>query len=122
MAKKKAAVKSSAHLIGSWSFLVGIILAILLGLNFTGGFAVHMWWAVFLVGIIVGLLNVAHDEVNAFLTSGTILALLAFLGSQAGVFAEIAPVVRNVLQAILTLFIPATIIVALKSVFVLARS
>jgi hypothetical protein len=81
-----------------------------------------MLWTVFILGIIVGLLNVAHNEVDAFLTSGTVLVLISFLGIQVGVFSQVAPVISNVLMGILTLFVPATIIVALKAAFVLARN
>jgi Na+-transporting NADH:ubiquinone oxidoreductase subunit NqrB len=112
---------SKANLLGSWSFLVGVVLAVLLGLGFTGTYQVTMLWVVFLLGLVVGLLNIASDEVSAFLTSGTVLVLISFLGVQVGVFDEVAPVISNVLKGILTLFVPATIIVALRAVFVLAR-
>ena len=116
MAKKK-----NANMLGSWSFLVGLVLAVLLGLGFTGAYQATMLWVVFLLGVVVGLLNITSDEVSAFLTSGTILVLISFLGGQAGVFDGIAPVISNVLDGILTLFVPATLIVALRAVFVLAR-
>ena len=70
----------------------------------------------------MGLLNISSDEVSGFLTSGAVLVLVSFLGVQVGVFEGSATVIGNVLTGILTLFVPATIIVALKSVFVLARS
>jgi glucan phosphoethanolaminetransferase (alkaline phosphatase superfamily) len=118
VAKKRM---ESAQLLGSWSFLVGVVLAVLLGLGLTGPYQATMLWVVFLLGIIVGLLNITHDEVSGFLTSGTVLALMAFLGVQVGVFDAVAPIIGNILRGILTLFVPATIIVALKAVFVLAR-
>ena len=118
VAKKKL---GNAHLLGSWSFLVGVVLAVLLGLGLTGPYQATMLWVVFLLGIVVGLLNITHTEVGPFLTSGTVLVLLSFLGVQVGVFDAVAPVIGNILRGILTLFVPATIIVALKSVFVLAR-
>ena len=34
----------AANLIGSWSFLVGLILAVLLGVGFTGSYAATMVW------------------------------------------------------------------------------
>ena len=102
--------------------ILEIIIAVLLGLGFTPQYQGTMLWIVFLLGIVVGLLNITHDEVGAFLTSGTILVLVSFLGVQVGVFSGVAPAISNVLKGILTLFVPATIIVALKSVFVLARN
>ncbi len=117
MAKKK----TGKNFIGSWSFLVGIILAVLLGLGFTGSYQAQILWAVFLLGIIVGLLNIAVTEVSTFLMSGTVLVLVAFLGIQVGIFDAVAPVITNMLKGILTLFVPATIIVALKAAFVIAE-
>ena len=110
-----------SHVLGSWSFLVGLILAILLGLGFTGMYQTQVLWAVFLLGIVVGLLNITAKEVTPFLVSGAVLVLVSSLGVQVGVFDAVAPVVANILRGILTLFVPATIIVALRSVFVLAR-
>jgi len=115
------AKKMSSNLVGSWSFLVGLVLAVLLGLGFTGAYQTTILWVVFLLGIVVGLLNVTTTEVGGFLTSGTVLVLVSFLGVQVGVFDAVAPVIANVLRGILTLFVPATIIVALRSVFVLAK-
>ena len=113
MAKKKK--NSMYNPIGSWSFLIGVVLAIILGLGFSGAYQTTILWAIFLLGIVVGLLNIQIDEVNSFLTSGTILVLVSFLGIQVGVFDAVAPVISNMLKGILTLLVPAIIIVALKS-------
>ena len=121
MAKKKN-VMAKAHMVGSWSFLIGVLFAVILGLGFAGAYQATLLWIVFLLGIIVGLLNITHGETTAFLTSGTILVLVSFLGVQVGVFEGVAPVIANILKGILTLFVPATIIVALRAVFGLARS
>ena len=108
-------------MLGSWSFLVGVILAVLLGFGFTGAYATQMLWAVFLLGLVVGLLNITTSEAGSFLTSGTVLVLVSFLGVQVGIFEGVAPAISNILKGILTLFVPATIIVALRAVFGLAR-
>ena len=120
MAKKKK--KSLYNLIGSWSFLIGVVLAIILGLGFSGPYQTPILWAIFLLGIVVGLLNIKIDEVNSFLTSGTILVLVSYLGIQVGVFEVVAPVISNMLTGILTLLVPAVIIVALKLVFLYASN
>ena len=125
MAKKKVKKAESKYnkknLIGSWSFLIGIFFAIILGLGFTGAYQKEILWAVFLLGIVVGLLNIAVEEIGGFLTSGTVLVLVSFLGIQVGTFDAVAPVITNMLTGILTLFVPATIIVALKAVFAYAH-
>ena len=123
--KRKTPIKNQTirnkNLIGSWSFLIGIFLAMVLGLGFTGSYQTEILWAVFLLGIVVGLLNIAVEEISGFLTSGTILVLVSFLGIQVGIFDAVAPMITNMLKGILTLFVPATIIVALKAVFVYAQ-
>ena len=121
MVKKRKMPIENKNLVGSWSFLIGIFLARVLGLGFTGSYQTESLWAVFLLGIIVGLLNIAVEEISGFLTSGTILVLVSFLGIQVGIFDAVAPTITNMLKGILTLFVPATIIVALKAVFVYAQ-
>lgn len=125
MARKKKVVqkkkRDTSHLVGSWSFVIGLVLAVLLGLGFTGAYQAQMLWAVFLLGVVVGLLNISVREASGFLLSGTVLVLVSFLGVQIGVFASVAPAIANVLLGILTLFVPATIIVALRAVFTAAR-
>ncbi len=118
--KKKKKI-SQDNLIGSWSFLIGIILAIILGLGFTGTYQKEILWTVFLLGIVVGALNIAVEEISGFLTSSTVLVLVSFLGVQIGIFDAVAPAITNMLKGILTLFVPATIIVALKAAFVYAQ-
>lgn len=110
------------NLIGSWSFLVGLILAMILGLGLGGLYQSTLLWVVFSLGVVVGLLNITVTEVGAFLTGGTVLVLVSFLGIQVGIFeGAVFSVIANVLKGILTLFVPATIIVALRSVFALAK-
>ena len=110
----------SDNQIGSWSFIIGLVVAIVLGLGLTAEYNKVVIWILFSIGIIVGALNVTAKETQSFLTTGTILALLPYLGLQVGVFND-APLVVNILKAILTMFIPATIIVALKAVYEVAR-
>ncbi len=116
----KGGNKWAMNKLGSWSFLVGLILAVVLGLGLGSSYEKALIWIVFLVGIVVGLLNITAKEVGPFLTAGTVLVLLSFLGVSVGVFKEVT-VLESVLKGVLTLFVPATVIVALKSVFSLAR-
>ncbi len=123
MVKQKKLVVDSTSLLGSWSFLVGVILAVILGIGFGTQYKSQMLWAIFLLGIVIGLLNISSKEVSAFLTSGTVLVLVSYLGTQVGDFEVVqgTHMISNILSGVLTLFVPATIIVALKAVFVLAK-
>ena len=102
--------------IGSWAFLIGVILAVILGAL---GVVEGTWTAVLVVlGLIVGILNITDEEVRPFLTAGTVLVLVSFLGRD--VLGSVA-LLGNILSAVMALFVPATVIVALKSVFSLAK-
>ncbi|MBU0471366.1 MAG: hypothetical protein KKF89_03990 [Nanoarchaeota archaeon] len=108
-------MKNHKRSFGSWAFLIGFVLALLFGIvGVTDGVA----WLLVVFGLVVGFLNVTDKETQSFLLAGTVLVLVSALGAEAMV---IIPLIGNILNAILLLFIPATIIVALKSVFQLAR-
>lgn len=112
MAKTKG-----VDIVGKWAFLIGVILAVVLGLfdPVLGN------WAIVLVviGLIVGLLNVADKEVTPFLMSGAVLIIASALG---GSIMSDVPYVGAILDALLVVFVPATVIVAIKNVFSLARN
>jgi len=112
MAKSK-----SSNIIGSWAFLIGVILAIVLG---AGLLQSNSTWAIILViiGLIVGLLNIADEEASPFLISGVVLIIASSLGQQA---LSAIPVLDGILSALLAIFVPATIIVAVRNVFGLAK-
>jgi len=105
------------NVVGKWAFLIGVILAVVLGLfdPIMGN------WAIVLVviGLIVGLLNVTDKEVAPFLMSGAVLIIASALG---GSLMSDMPYVGAVLDALLAVFVPATVIVAIKNVFSLARN
>ena len=105
------------NLIGSWSFLIGVVLAVILGA--VGSISQTIAVALIILGLVIGLLNITDKEVAPFLMAGTVLVIVSALGSS--VLGSM-PVVSRMLAAILMLFVPATIIVALKSVFSLARN
>ncbi len=115
MAKKKG--KS----LGAWAFLIGVILAIVLGL-----FPSQTWILTVLVvvGILVGLLNVTGTESRGFLLASLALVIVSAMGGSAisalgGI--PLGEYLGFILNNLLILFVPATIIVALKSVFDIAK-
>lgn len=104
------------NLVGGWAFIIGVVLAVVIGLFPTIETAAIVT-ALVIIGLIVGLLNIGDKEVMPFLLSGAVLIIAAGFGK--GVVG--IAVVDNVLKALLIIFVPATIIVALKNVFTLAR-
>ena len=111
------AKKNNMGLIGSWAFLIGVILAVILGAL---GPVAGTWLIVLvIIGLVVGLLNVADKEVKPFLLSGVVLIIASALGQNVTGGIQ---VLDNILQALLAIFVPATVVVAIKNVFVLARN
>ena len=101
---------------GRWAFLIGIILAVLFGA--IGTLSTWVLWVLIIAGLIVGLMNIADEEVSPFLMSSIILIIASALG---GNILDVLPLIGGILQAILVLFVPATIIVAVKHVFSFAK-
>ena len=119
---ENAMAKKSTNQIGSWAFTIGVVVALLLGLA-SSWFqpATQQWLAIALVviGIIVGFLNVSGEETHQFLITA---AILVFVSSQGASALELvwAPL-GDAFNSLMILFVPATIVVAVKAVFAIAR-
>jgi len=115
--------KDILSLIGGIAFLVGIIIAVLFAvLGFViPGFLITPTLAVILViiGVVVGLLNITHKESMPFLMSGAVLIIASSMGRDV---IDIIHILGRFLDSLLLIFVPATIIVAIRNVFSLARN
>jgi hypothetical protein len=116
MAKSK-----NSRVVGGWAFLIALIIAVILGL--IGGLS-GIWLLILVaIGIIAGFLNITEAESMPFLISGAVIIIASALGQ--GAYGDnndiIGLTIRNILSALLVMFVPTTIIVAIKNVFVLAR-
>jgi len=116
VASKRGASASKGDLVGGWSFLIGLVLAVILGAM--GRIDGAMSTILVILGLIVGFLNVSDKETEHFLLAGVTLVIVASFGAGA---LQGLTIVADILHAVLILFVPATIIVALKSVFQIAR-
>jgi hypothetical protein len=103
------------HKIGHWAFIVGILLAIISGLVPQLQTSTVTWILVIL-GLVVGLLNIADKEQEKFLVA--VVALL-IVGS-AGAIPALGGIVLSILANIVALSAPAALIVALKVMYALA--
>jgi hypothetical protein len=118
-------VRSKENLIGAWTFLIGVILAVGVGLfqSFLGSLSNALYALLVVVGLIVGLLNIADKDVMTFLLASLALVIVSGLGQYTLVFISQIPILSSlssILAALLVMFVPATIIVALKTVFSIA--
>ena len=66
--------------IGSYSFIIGVIIAVVLGLALPISATVQTWLTSILVvlGLIVGFINVGGKESKNFLMVATILVIVAY--------------------------------------------
>ena len=108
--------------IGSWVFIVGVVLAILFPI-FT---ELSPWLTSLLIvlGLVVGFLNITTKETQPFLLAALALVIVSGFSSTSDVItqvAQIGPVLGRVFTGILLLVVPATIVVALRSIYSLAR-
>jgi len=125
-------MKSKENSLGAWSFLIGVILAIIVGastsllsLNSIQSYSPQIYGVLVVLGILIGSLNVTGKDTQTFMISGAVLVIVSrfgmdsVTGSLIGI--GIGDVVSSVFGALLVLFVPATIIVALKTVFSIAQ-
>ncbi len=114
--------KKTTNQVGSWVFLIGVVVALLLGLIGSWFSASAQQWlaiALVVIGIIVGLLNVSGDESHRFLITTAILVFVASQGASA--LAIVWSPLAGAFTSLMVMFVPATIVVAIKAVFALAR-
>jgi len=124
-------IKSRENTIGAQAFLAGVILAVVIGLSTTllpnalSQYNAQIYSILVILGIIVGFFNIRIEESQTFLWAGAVLVIVSrfgmdsVTGSLLGI--GIGPTVTSVFAALLALFVPATIVVALKTVFSIAK-
>jgi len=128
-------IKSRENNIGAWAFLIGVILAVIIGLTTSTLMPVPLlvkyntliYTTLIVLGIVVGFANIPAEARDAeiFLIAGAVIVIVSKFGMDSVTGSligfPIADAVKTVFGSLLTLFVPATIIVALKTVFEMAK-
>jgi len=125
-------LKSHENSVGAWSFLIGVILALIIGLFTTLlpipaliDYSSHIYGILVFLGLIVGYMISSGKDSQTFLIAGTIIIIAGKfgMGSVSGSLIGIGlgDTVTSIFSALLALFIPATIIVALKTLFSISK-
>lgn len=102
--------------IGTWAFLLGVLIAIVAGF-------VPAWrtpqvvWVLVLLGLIVGLLNIRAKEVQEFLVASIAVLVVASMGALPALGITLGTILDNIIAFVG----PAALIVALKAVWDLAQ-
>lgn len=110
--------------IGSWAFILGVIIAVIAGLavgaadTYTGPITLIL----VILGLVVGFLNIGDKEISGFLIAS--IALIAAGTANLASINQLVPLLGTILQRIVTnvaVFVaPAALVVALKAVYNLA--
>lgn len=125
-------IKSRENLIGAYAFLISIILAVVAGIItvLLGGnqtLTQILTSILAILGLVAGF-SVSEKDVQTFLYASVSLVLVSFAGIQGGFLSaavlgivNVSKLITNILGSLMFIFIPATIVVALKTVFSLAK-
>lgn len=120
-------IKARENKFGAYAFLLGVIIAVVAGILGRQNTGPLIFLILALIGIIASFF-VPHKDVQTFLIAAVSLVIVSFAGIQgivldAGIrgvsvgFIEVGRLISSILSALIVLFVPATIVVALKSVF-----
>jgi len=96
--------------IGRWAFLGGIVLAILAGFVAVPYLAALL----FVLGLIVGFLNIKEKESTRFLVAVITLLLVGVASLE---FGKLTPVITSVLTSFIAFVSAAGLVVAIKQVW-----
>jgi hypothetical protein len=117
--------KSSTNqmaMVARWLFVIGVIIAVVLGLigSYIGVTLANPWVVIILVviGLVVGFLNVTEKESSAFLLAAIGLVIINNMSSSS---LGAIPPLQEVVKGISILAVPAAIVVALKTIFTIAK-
>ena len=101
-------------LIGRWALIIGIILAVLAGFTEVPSLAVIL----FVLGLIVGFLNIKEKESTPFLVATIALLVIGVSGFQ---FGRLNDTVISILTNFLAFVSAAALVVALKQVLAVVK-
>ena len=111
--------------IGSYAFLLGVIIAILAGaaaaaaIGYPGVEYVPL--ALVILGLIVGVLNIGDKEVQSFLVAGIALIVVGIPGAALGAIPIIGTYLVSILGGVSAFAAPAVLVVALKAFYNLSK-
>ena len=125
-------LKSHENSVGAWSFLIGVVLAVIIGLFTTllpipalVEYSAHIYCILVFLGLIVGYMISSGKDSQTFLIAGTIIIIAGKFGMESVsgslIGVGLGDTVKSIFSALLALFVPATIIVALKTLFSITK-
>ncbi len=107
----------SLTIIGRWSFVIGVLLSIIAGL---GGVIPALLTILFILGLIVGFLNVSEAESTHFLVAVITLLLVGVAGVQFH-FGQFTEQATGIIQNLIAFVAAAGLVVAIKQAMGIAK-
>jgi hypothetical protein len=126
-------IKSRENSLGAWAFLIGVVIAILIAVStllipipFLTKYSSFIYLILVILGIVVGSsINTNNKDSQTFLLAGVIIVLVSRFGMDSVTGSLIGvgggETASRIFSSLLALFVPATIVVAIKTVFGIAR-
>jgi len=113
--------------IGHYSFIGGVIIAVVLGLASSQLGTATVWLTSLLIlfGLIAGFLNVSGKETKEFMMVAVVLIIAAFAGDASQTLGEVQYIgayLASIFTQILAFVVPATVVVGLKEVWSLGQN
>jgi len=127
-------IKARENSIGAWAFLIGVILAVIIGvlsttlinISLIKSYSSTIYAILVILGLTIGFsINAEGKDAQTFLITGAILVVVSRFGMESVrgslIGIGVGDIVSSTFGALLALFVPATIVVAIKTVFSIAR-
>lgn len=114
--------------IGHYSFIAGVIIAVVLGAVPAATLGTAATWLsslLVVLGLVVGFINVTGKASKEFMIVAAVLIIAAFAGGASetlGGVEVIGTYLAGIFGKILAFVVPATVVVGLKEVWALGRS
>ena len=114
-----------ANELGKWAFLIGVLLALIMGLVealSTAGLGTAGPWLLFLIlilGLVIGFVNITAKEVQGFLVAAIAVMVAAGAAGLANTadIGVLGAILQSVIGYVVLLVAPAALIVALRAVY-----
>jgi hypothetical protein len=120
----KKEVRHMDKRVGNYSFIIGVIIAIVLGIVSLGTVTPILASLLVVLGLVVGFLNVTGTETKEFLLVAGVLIIAASMGGASATLGGVQYVgqyLGGIFTQMLAFVIPATVVVAIKDIWTLGQ-
>ncbi len=122
-------VTARENVLSAWALLAGVVIALTGGilLSFGGQANPFILGILLVLGILLGFfVDINEREASTFLLASLSLVIVSFAGQQGIIGIQlgelaIGKIIASTLSGLLVLVVPATIVVAIRSIFLIAR-